>query len=761
MAREPYQPFPTVTPQETATPQINARATPTELGAGVGQAEEQAGAALGRAGQAATNVGLQFRQLHNQTLTLNATTQAAQDIGALDTDFRIKNQGSAAYQNYPKFQQSVADIGQKYAGGFTGEAKEQFLAEFKSRQLLAEENMSGFVADQSLRANVQAKQSAVNLEVANATRNAIMSGAAPDFSNIVAAVSHLGASMNWSRDQTTDAIQQATGKVVSGVAAGMIARSNPNDFNRSAQVRNLMDVMLKQNIPGTDAPYLPGNEAARISQEIQNLQWTDALRQQQAQERGERQQMHAAAKVRVGLDRTLSSATAIIDNGQSATAALANLTDKDIDGAFPQDPDLAAQVKGQVADLKQTSAFLDRLPGMTPPQIAQLAASVPRPDPNDPATYRSRLRTETALTRALHATDKALRTDPAAFVVQSHPDIAQLGAAAEKDPSHLPAYAAAVLGIQKQMGVPDGAQHLLTAPAAQALAQKVTADPAAAHKTMQDMQAAYGPYWGDVMHDMVTLGKLPPAFQAVADIQDPTQAMYLARALSAGKGEGKDIRQLVPDAATKGTTSVPTILRTPGSPAMQFLGALEGAGASDAMKASLLNAMETLAYGNMIYAGVSNPGDAAQAAESAFVGHYDSGLLGRGLLVPTDNAPAVQGNLRATLSALNDRSVAIPPIFGQPEQPGPGEYLAAVRAAPTWKMAPSGDAAWLYDPEGRLVRLKNGQPVAVSFNAPLMAGATIGSPDVEMNAAAAEAAHRRLGAIHSLGDWVHTLMGTQ
>ena len=53
--------------------------------------------------------------------------------------------------------------------------------------------------------------------------------------------------------------------------------------------------------------------------------------------------------------------------------------------------------------------------------------------------------------------------------------------------------------------------------------------------------------------------------------------------------------------------------------------------------------------------------------------------------------------------------------FGPPTA---DEYLAWVKAAPIWINAPRGNALWLMDPLGQLVRDKNGNPVAVPLNKP-------------------------------------------
>ena len=47
----------------------------------------------------------------------------------------------------------------------------------------------------------------------------------------------------------------------------------------------------------------------------------------------------------------------------------------------------------------------------------------------------------------------------------------------------------------------------------------------------------------------------------------------------------------------------------------------------------------------------------------------------------------------------------------------PTEYVALVRSAPYWITSPRGDAMWLMDPMGRLVRRNDGNPVSVPFSA--------------------------------------------
>jgi hypothetical protein len=323
-----------------------------------------------------------------------------------------------------------------------------------------------------------------------------------------------------------------------------------------------------------------------------------------------------------------------------------------------------------------------------------------------------------ALGAALAKTAKALSTDPASYVLAHHPEMVPMLQAAQKDPKQFGAYAQTVLAAQHQMGVPDEMQHVLPAAVATSMARSIESNPEQAPAMLRAMERDYGTAWHNAWRDMTHLGKLPPAFQAVGAIDDERQASLLARALAEPSKNGKAITDLVPESARKGSASIDAMIRS--DPAWTAFSAslARQPGMTAAARDQVLGAAKTLAYANLVYGAAADPASAAAAAVKAFTEKY-SYMPEGGARVPTAQMPAVTANARALLGSLSLDRIATPALFGQPGQPKAEDYLSLLKASPTWITSPNEDALWLMDNGGRIVRDRQGAPIAVPFSAPM------------------------------------------
>lgn len=414
-----------------------------------------------------------------------------------------------------------------------------------------------------------------------------------------------------------------------------------------------------------------------------------------------------SSEARTSLTRTVASATSMIEHGFPVQSLP---TDDQIDQAYPVDPETAQQVKDQVGMMRNMSDYVRILPGASPAQVANLKREV-APDPAHPETFAKRQRMSDALDAVLNARTTALKTDPAAYVMNTHSDVAASFRTATQDSSHFSQYVTKVTALQDQMGVPRQMQHILPQSSAQSIVNNLTANPENAPQTMRKFAQEFGDNWPSVWHDLTTLGKLPASYQAVGTLDNQRDASLLARALSEPKN-GKNLVSLVGDKESKTISDA-----VHGDQSVQnLLSSMSRSGSSIDQISGVASAITTLGYAKRFYDGDA---DAAQNAIKSFTDKYEFMSSG-GARVPKENFDTVQTNAQLTLGRITDKSIAVPGIFGQPNQPSRDDYLNTLRASPTWITSPRADALWLMDSAGRIVRDPKGKPIQVPFSAPLM-----------------------------------------
>jgi hypothetical protein len=725
MARVPYSPVPEVRAEPVRPKYFEIPTNPGQFGGLVAGAEERAGQQASESSAETFRTAVQLQQMRNATDALDRSTAASQDLGALDAQFRQLS-GQNAVNALQEYQSKVRAIQDQYSEGLSPMGEMAFKRDFRiyaDRTLM---NMGLHAGDQQKQAYVTGLRANIAAEQSRLVRDTV-TGETPDFSQLHDRTLMLAQAEGLDQASATALIQANTGKAMHDMVIARIAKGD------IAGADAMFQKALKENAPGTNLPILDGDHVASLTRQIE---YSKML----AQHKAEVAQGKAAAVARVGLDREMATATAIVGNGQSAETALAGLTDKRIEAAYPADryPGVADEVKERVNDLRQTSVFLAQIAGKSPEQLRSMITGLPQPDPNDPATYQLRTREQRALTMALDRTSKALAADPAGYVLAHNPADAAMLQGAMKDPKQFGAYAVTVLGAQRQMGVPEAEQHVLPVQAAKTLAARIMANPETAPALMGSLEKQLGPTWHNVWRDVTQLGKLPAAYQAVGAIGDGRQASLLARALAEpSKKPGETVADLVPDSARKGATSVDQIIKSDPTWTQFQASLMRQPGMTAAARDNILGAARTLAYANMVYGGAPDAETAAAAAVKAFTEGYSFDLPG-GPRVPAAHAAAVSANARALLASLGADRVAIPALYGKPGQPAPDEYLDLLKAAPTWVTAPNEDALWLVDNGGRIVRDKAGAPLAVPFSAPMPAGATAPAGETPDAAASAE-----------------------
>jgi hypothetical protein len=340
------------------------------------------------------------------------------------------------------------------------------------------------------------------------------------------------------------------------------------------------------------------------------------------------------------------------------------------------------------------------------------------PDADTAAYFRLREGAAKRLDAEIERRNRMLvgpEADPAAYVMAS-PAIKSIAANQGGEASNFSDYASATLGVQAHLGVPEEAQHVLTRGEAMNLADTLTKSPDVS-QTINAMQLKYGSSWQHVFNDAVTLGKLPTDYQSVAALDDPRDAGLLARAINETKpgADGKPGRDWNDILGNAGGKSIAGMIKDSvrNDPVVaQLEASLSKSGSSARQIDGIVSSIETLAFAKKFYDGDAN---SAQSAVTSFTGKYEF-LPNGGARIPQKFADATTQAASGTLASLTKDTVAVPPAYGSSTAaPDKQEYVDMLKANPTWITAPKGNALWLMDFQGRVVRSQNGQPVQVPF----------------------------------------------
>lgn len=311
--------------------------------------------------------------------------------------------------------------------------------------------------------------------------------------------------------------------------------------------------------------------------------------------------------------------------------------------------------------------------------------------------------------------------DPAAYVLD-HPQVKSAYDGVKWDQTNQDGtiqgfsdYAAQSLAKQAYLGVPDSGQHVLTRGQATNLTQSLMQPGGDPKATMDNLQKQYGQYWPKAFGDMVRLGNLPGAYEALPNL-DSMNAAVLAKGLQQGRpnaeGElGKGWDQVLPEdfqpekikTAIRGNADVSNLQQ-----------AWANSGSSKEQIAERTAGIETLAMSRVLYMGDSDP---ITNAVKGFTSQHEF-LPGQPVLVPTGKTGAVQANAQVALDGLSADKVTVPKPFGDELAPKPDDYLAQIKSKPFWTGTTDGNGMMLRDWMRRPVLDNQGKPIVVKFDAP-------------------------------------------
>ena len=445
-----------------------------------------------------------------------------------------------------------------------------------------------------------------------------------------------------------------------------------------------------------------------------------------------------------------------------------------IDAVF--EPDMAARIKTQLGVSQAAGQVLSGLKFASPEQLSEAMTDLAGGKGTLSDTIRARLGKETGgsvtmpagpgqqgaslppelypmqaqiANRALQLIrdretalvgDRTTPGNPAAYALQEPSVAAAAKAMDQKNPDTFGAYARAQLAIQSHLGVPDEKQHVLTKDMADTFTQQVMQPGGDAKQALDKFQQQWGDAWTHVFGDMVTLGKLPAAYQGVIALDDPKMAATLSRAIGEQAKTGKVWDDILGKEGGGGKPVGPTLRDNINSsgPMQALETSWRGSRATLAQSQSMRDAVHTLAYGLSYY---NQDGQAAQHAVDAFTSRYRF-IANGGARVPADKYDTVMGNAGQGLEGLTPQNTAIPQGFrteDTPEakrlgatMPTAQDYIANLQANPTWITSQKGDGLNLLDHADRLVRDTKGNPFFVPFDGKPLVGRQMEAPPMAM-----------------------------
>ncbi len=313
--------------------------------------------------------------------------------------------------------------------------------------------------------------------------------------------------------------------------------------------------------------------------------------------------------------------------------------------------------------------------------------------------------------------------DPAAYVAHE-PSGATGLAQGTRDPRATSDTRQSSLGMQSFLGVPEAQQHLLTRGRAQDLANQIAScagpqgGPAATGHGRLRLGVAQG-----VRRRHGARASCPPATRPCRCSTTRTtprccRARWRARSPAPTASRARSIDDTVDlMGGAKGEAAKVRDAVRFDPEVKNYVQSIQKSGASADQVSGIVNSVETLALAKRGAGEASDAASSASAAVKSFFGRFDY-MPNGGARVPSKSFDAVTANAQATIDGLALDHIAVPQRFGQPGQPEAAEYLDTIKAAPTWVTSPKSDAIWLMDYGGRVVRGRDGQPVAVPFNLP-------------------------------------------
>jgi soluble lytic murein transglycosylase-like protein len=400
---------------------------------------------------------------------------------------------------------------------------------------------------------------------------------------------------------------------------------------------------------------------------------------------------------------------------------------------FPKEN--ADQMIGDLEDARTIGQQVQAVRGMPLTEIAtQHAANQAVLARSAGPGYVKQKKLADAFDKAVEQHIKALGEDPASYVLATNPDVEAAREATAKEtleqsaelrgqgiPDAVESFAAKLLGEQERLQVPADSRHVLSNTQAQSATQQIMADPEHAPAALKAMQERWGTAWPEVWRDIVSVGKLPPAYQMVGALDNEGDGALLARGLAEANkaGVNKSLDDLL-DAKVAGALkpSMTIATRIAGDDSIkQYERSMLNSGASPRQVDGIISAIGLLAKAKALYHG-EDPAAAADHAVESAIGKWEF-MPNGGARVPRSNVDAISAAAQQYVNSLTLNDVQQPlSLANRPDIAGAvsgDDWLRILKAAPNWITV--GQSIRLMDSGGRFVRQANGGFIEVPFNA--------------------------------------------
>lgn len=331
--------------------------------------------------------------------------------------------------------------------------------------------------------------------------------------------------------------------------------------------------------------------------------------------------------------------------------------------------------------------------------------------------YAEQIPAQNAVIAAVKAKYDALDRDPAAYVLGKAPQLGALFNDAAKDPSKLPAAAAALDAAYDKLGVPSWSRPLLPKGEADAQVQRLlSAPPDQRAAALSTMATRYGDLWPRVMGDLVN-AKLPAAYEVLAAVPSSTARIALSDAIGDGK---KSIKDAVPP---EDAQSIARAIED--SATLHLLGQSFGYAAGGAQKMSdITDALKMMAY-RFAASGRSATDAAADAVASVTTDKYDFMSNGGGVArVPKGKLGEIESAADQALDGLKPDALAVPanPSGAKLTDKQLLDIAHSAAQRGRWVTNERDDGLVRLDVNGLPVMLRDGTRLEVPFAAALAAG---------------------------------------
>ena len=697
-----YDAVPTVAPNGPTGQMISTHYDPSMFGGQVAQA-------IGQAGAQAQDLGMQFIQRQNAINQLNATTAASKDLGQLDSQFRQLS-GENAQNALPQYQQGVEAIRSKHAGSLQGAAQVGFLHEFAGLADRTMTNMGIHAGTQAKEAHIQAMQGAINEEQSSLVRSAATTGQMPDFSGLINRAALLAHEQGMDKPAADALVQKVTGDAVRNMVITSIGSADPNSYNRSGQASQIFQQAMKMNVPGTDLPLMGAQHVGEITQQLQNVKWTDDNRKFAAEQKAMAEQTRADNQALVAA--TASIRDVITANKAGISVPPGALPSRDQLTALARtNPAAASGLIDTIDELHASNDAVAKMKGATPQQMADMIADMRSQKPDSPAAAASLARQVSAMQTMAANLYKLRQDDPHGAVAQYSPETAQASDAALqasfKDPAQVGTFVQAathLLATQQTLGVDHAAQSVLSPETAKNMVGQLNSG----QLSFQQLQRSTGPMFGQILKDLSNQGGMSPEL-VVAGYLPPAAADNLRQAIT-----NNESRKKIEDVygKEKGGDLVNGQLSKVASSAFNgdlsaYAKSLANSGVPQDQITAIPSAIQKLTLANIAN---GNGEKSAQMAIDSFMGNFTR--LDGGTYVPKQYAESAQRNMDNIVKAvgLAPRDLVIPSGYDQ------RTYATQIKSQGQWIHAMGQDAMILVGPDGKAVmNAKTGQPVGFNF----------------------------------------------